>query len=187
MDLINQLKSADKKMKVLCISGKAQHGKDTVALALKGLMEMQNKNVLVAHYGDLVKYVCEKFFGWDGKKDEKGRALLQYVGTDVVRAKYPDYWVRFIADMLEMFNGTWDYVLIPDCRFPNEIDVLRDQGLNVFHLRVVRPNFTSSLTEEQLKHISETALDNVEPDAFVINNASLGKLTTQLMSMQELW
>lgn len=41
--------------------------------------------VLVTHFGDLVKYVCEKFFDWDGVKDESGRSLLQYVGTNKVR------------------------------------------------------------------------------------------------------
>lgn len=69
-------------MKIVCISGKAQHGKDTTAKLLEEILEAQGNRVLIAHYGDLVKYVCKTFFGWDGKKDEKGRTLLQRVGTD---------------------------------------------------------------------------------------------------------
>ena len=149
-------------MKVICISGKAQHGKDTTAGYLKEFLEARGKKVLIAHYGDLVKYVCKTFFDWDGQKDEAGRTLLQKVGTDVVRAKDPDYWVNFICEMLWFFYDEWDYVLIPDCRFPNEIDYIDKRFADVTHVRVVRdnPNWTSPLTEEQQKHLSETALDN---------------------------
>lgn len=50
-------------MKVILISGKARHGKDTTAGFLKNALEADGSSVLVAHYGDLVKYVCKTFFG----------------------------------------------------------------------------------------------------------------------------
>ncbi len=109
-------------MKVILISGKAQHGKDTTAGFLMDALKADGYSVLVAHYGDLVKYVCKTFFNWNGEKDEAGRTLLQKVGTDVVRAQCQDYWVSFITDIMEFFPGEWDYVLIPDCRFPNEVN-----------------------------------------------------------------
>ena len=68
-------------MKVICISGKARHGKDTLAGILKTHLEDQGNKVLIAHFGDLVKYICEKFFDWNGQKDEEGRTLLQYVSV----------------------------------------------------------------------------------------------------------
>ena len=68
-------------MKVLCISAKAQHGKDTAAGIIKEYLESKGKRVLIIHYADLVKFVCTKFFNCDGQKDEKGRTLLQYGGT----------------------------------------------------------------------------------------------------------
>ena len=68
-----------------------------------------------------------------------------------------------------MFPNEWDYVIIPDCRFPNEIDRLRESGNPVFHLRVLRKDCVSPLTAEQQLHPSETALDNSNPD-FIINN-----------------
>ena len=108
-------------MKVILISGKAQHGKDTSAIFMKEALELEGRRVLIAHYGDLVKFICEKYFGWDGKKDEKGRSLLQYVGTDVVRKQKPDFWVNFVCEVLEMFSDQWDRVIIPDCRFPNTV------------------------------------------------------------------
>ena len=163
-------------MKVICISGKAQHGKDTTAGYLKELLEARGNKVLVTHYGDLVKYICATFFGWDGQKDEKGRTLLQYVGTDIVREKEPDYWVGFITDMLYFFEDRWDYVLIPDTRFPNEINYLKDAGFEVLYIRVIRENFESPLTEEQQKHPSETALDEYEADVMLYNDSTLENL-----------
>lgn len=68
------------------------------------------------------------------------------------------------------------YVLIPDCRFPNEIDYLKEAGLDTVNLRVVRKNFKSPLTPEQQVHPSETALDDVEPDYYITNNGSMTDL-----------
>ena len=162
-------------MKLILISGKAGHGKDTLAKHLKLIYETTEKKVLITHYGDLLKYICKQFFGWDGNKDEKGRTLLQYVGTDVIRKQKPDYWVQFVADMLTFFPDQWDYVIIPDVRFPNEIEGLA--GFNPYHIRIVRPGF-NMLTEEQQKHPSETALDNYD-NVFqtVINDGTLEDLS----------
>lgn len=37
-------------MKIVCISGKAQHGKDTTAKLLEEILEAQGNRVLIAHY-----------------------------------------------------------------------------------------------------------------------------------------
>ena len=171
-------KAQRRKTKVLCISGKAQHGKDTSATFLREALEKRGKKVLITHYGDLVKYLCKTFFDWDGEKDEKGRTLLQYIGTDVIRAQTPDYWVDFVLSVLKHFPDTWDYVLIPDCRFPNEVNCVKNAGWDTMHLRVIRSGngFVSPLTEEQQKHPSETALDNTLPDFFILNYGTLADL-----------
>ena len=172
-------------MKIVCISGKAQHGKDTSAEFLKQFLADKGYSVLICHYGDLVKYVCKAFFNWNGEKDEAGRRLLQYVGTDVVREKDPDYWVFFLVDMMRFFGCQWDYVLIPECRFPNEVELFRDAGFDVTHLRVIRENFDSPLTPEQRQHISETALDNYRPDCWVYNDGSLSDLQALISKFAE--
>lgn len=160
--------------KVICISGKAGHGKDTFAGYLKAYLETHEKRVLIAHYGDQVKYICRQFFDWDGKKDEHGRSLLQRVGTDVVRKKKPRHWVDRVLEILEFFPDEWDYVLIPDCRFPDEIQRVMECGFDTLHVRIVRPGYEGNLTEEQKKHISETALDDSKPDALIRNSGTHG-------------
>ena len=170
-------------MKVICISGKAQHGKDTSASFLKMMLEADGYKVLIAHYGDLVKYICKTFFDWNGEKDVYGRSLMQHIGTDVIRRQEPDYWVSFITDVLKFFDGEWDYVLIPDSRFPNEIDYLKEHGFDVLHMRVIRQNFVSPLTPEQQLHQSETALDHVMPDHYINNHGTLHDLSVVISGL----
>lgn len=170
-------------MKIFCISGKAQHGKDTSANMLKKMLEADGNRVLICHYGDLVKYICKTFFGWNGEKDVTGRTLLQRIGTDVIRRQKPDYWVSFIADILKFFDGEWDYVLVPDSRFPNEVNHLKKEGFDVKHLRVIRQHFISPLTPEQQRHPSETALDDVMPDHYINNYGTLNDLQNTLSKL----
>ena len=163
-------------MRVILISGKARHGKDTVASYIKEGLETCGYKVLITHYADLVKYVCTTYFGWDGKKDEHGRHLLQYIGTDVVRANDPDYWVRFVYEIAKLFKDEWDYMIVPDARFPNEVNTFKDSEFETVHVRVVRDNFDDGMTEEQRNHASETALDECEPDKIIENNGTLDDL-----------
>ena len=162
-------------MKIICISGYAQHGKDTAASLLRYLLQGREKRVLITHYGDLLKYICKEFFGWDGNKDTRGRSILQYVGTDVIRQKRPEYWVDFLVGIFEMFGDNWDYVLIPDCRFPNEIELLKKYGFDVTTIRIFRPNFDNGLTDEQKAHPSETAMDGYDFDYTIENPGNLGE------------
>ena len=159
-------------MKICCISAKAQHGKDTAAKLIKENLEQKGQRVLITHFADLLKFICVKFFGWDEVKDEAGRTLLQYIGTDVVGAKNPAYWAEFIVSILNMFEDTWDYVLIPDCRYPIEVETMKKQ-FDTIVLRVERPGFDNGLTEAQKKHASEVKMDDYKFDTVLLNDGSL--------------
>ena len=163
-------------MKIILISGKARHGKDTCAEMIKKELEAHGESVLIAHFADLVKYVCKTFFDWDGIKDEYGRYILQYVGTDIVRNKKPNFWVDFLSEILSIFHDEWDYVIIPDTRFPNEIECMKNAFPKGIHIRVRRSDFASPLTEKQQQHPSETALDNIEPDRWIENDGTIEDL-----------
>ena len=163
-------------MHVICISGKAGHGKDTFAECVYSLIESEGKKVLITHYADLLKYVATTFFLWDGNKDEAGRSLLQHLGTEVFRGMSENYWVDFISTCLNASKSLWDFVLIPDCRFPNEVDLLRERGFDVIHVHVSRPDFEGNLTSDQSAHSSETSMDSVIPDVYIINDATVASL-----------
>lgn len=167
-------------MRVLCISAKAQHGKDTAADIIKEYLESKGNKVLITHYADLVKFVCTNFFNWDGEKDEKGRTLLQYVGTDVVSSQQPSYWVDFIISILKFFENEWDYVLIPDCRYPVEAARMIET-FDTKVLRVERPNFDNGLTLKQKWHPSEISMDDYSFDDIIYNDSDLESFKEQLI------
>ena len=101
-------------MKIICISGVARSGKDTTAGLIQRRLHGNGKRVLVTHYADLLKFMCSQLFGWDGQKDERGRHILQYVGTDVIRKQLPDFWVDFIIQELRLFLCYHSGLSIPE-------------------------------------------------------------------------
>lgn len=173
-------------MKIVTISGRARNGKDTVARLISDVLHANGKKVLITHYADLLKFLCRNFFDWNGEKDEKGRTLLQFVGTDVVRKKNPDFWVDFIITILSFFEDQWDYVIIPDARFPNEINRLKEAGFDVTCINVIRDNYDTELTEEQQNHPSETALRDYPFDWEFHNNKTMEELKAAVPAFVDL-
>ncbi len=163
-------------MKIIMISGKSASGKDLFASYLKGLLEYKGNRVLIIHFGDLVKYFASRYYQWDGNKDEAGRALLQHLGTTIMRTKYPTYWAKVVAKFISATNVDWDYVIIPDLRFENELKTVQKYNDNVITVRIDRydldgqPHLNSNMTEAQHNHISECALDDYPFDWYILND-----------------
>ena len=147
-------------MTIVLFSGKAEAGKSLSASLLKTMLEAQGKRVAIIPYGDYVKHTARLVWGWDGKKDAAGRQLLQWWGTDVVRAKHPDFWAGTVARLSDALYGIVDYILVDDARYPNEILCWRYKDTSLLTVRVERPGHENALTPEQRQHISETSLDN---------------------------
>lgn len=149
---------------ILLISAKAQHGKDSFADAfIKEAQGVCGYRCLRIKYGDILKYVCKEYFGWNGEKDEVGRQMLQQVGTNLCRNNNPNIWLNCVKEIVKGLQTEYDFVLIPDCRFPNELD-WQDTNFFTFTIRLNRKNedgsdFDNGLTSEQKAHSSETALD----------------------------
>jgi hypothetical protein len=170
--------------KFICIGGKAQNGKDTSAAMMQKTLSKKGYKVLITHYADLLKYMCKNYFGWNGEKDDAGRTLLQRVGTEGVRSQKPNFWVDFVIDIVDLFPNEWDYVIIPDTRFPNEINRIKSRGYESIYIRIRRLDFSSPLTEEQQNHPSEIALDTTAPD-FTILNGTLDGLEQDIEHLCE--
>jgi hypothetical protein len=91
--------------------------------------------------------------------------------------------VEYIANVLKMFDNEWEYVIIPDCRFPNELYMLREWGFDVVHVKIDRGDFDNGLTDEQKAHPSETALDSTVPDVTVHNDGTLIDLYQKMINL----
>jgi len=155
-------------MQILLFSGHAQSGKSTVAFMVKDILESRGKKVLKIAYADLVKHICKQYFGWDGNKDEVGRTILQNIGTDIIRAKNPNYWVDFVINFVKLFEDEFDYVVIDDLRFISEIERWdTDDIWDTLTIRITRENYISSLTDLQKIHSSEVSLDEYNFDYYI--------------------
>lgn len=97
------------------------------------------------------------------------RKKLQRRGTEEGRNVYGENiwcqtalaWMRLLHDT----NGVQKFV-IPDIRFPNELEFVQQQGGLVFRINAPTRTANSNLTPEAREHISETALDHIPPTGF---------------------
>ena len=164
-------------MKVILISGKAEAGKTTTANIIKTFLEELGKKVACIPYGQYVKDTAKLIWNWDGEKDKKGRELLQWWGTDIVRAQDPNFWVDSVVRLAKVIDKYVDYLIVDDCRFINEIEAWRaikyvaldsatdalanrQRFSDIITIRVERPGHENALTPEQRRHPSETELDD---------------------------
>ena len=111
--------------KIILISGKAEHGKTTLANLFKE--KFSNERVTTMSYATTLKEYAKKYFGWDGSAETKPRELLQELGTDVIRKKLgkPLFHAQRLAEDIEVLWDKFDYVLVDDCRFSNEYYYLK--------------------------------------------------------------
>ena len=175
----------------IILSGKSGSGKDMMAQFMKEELAKHGQKTLVIHFADAVKWFCRDFLDWDGKKDEVGRTLLQTVGTDIVRAKHPNFWTGIVVGLIQAFEPyeDFDLAIIPDARFPNEVNISLENLQNCVSVRIERKNADGTpwinpvLTEDQRNHPSETSLDVFAFDYIVHNDEGLDMLRESAQSI----
>ena len=99
-------------------------------------------------------------------KEITPRYLMQKYGTEIMRDMFNDnYWVdRVISKIIKAES---DFHIISDCRFPNEIDRIKDKLNGVCHLYTLRVNRNTGKNDN---HPSETSLDDYQNWDFLIDN-----------------
>lgn len=107
-------------------------------------------------------------FGWEKAKDgyPEVRRILQYLGTEVVRKREPDFWIRRAEETIRKINGP---VVVTDVRFENEAELVKALGGHT--VRVLRSGFASDDP-----HPSEVALDHYAEDHTVLNRSTVAEL-----------
>lgn len=146
---------------------------------MKELFEKDGKKVIIYHYADPLKSMCKLYFNWNGEKDENGRNLLQYIGTEKVRAVDEDFWVKLADETINTVLNDYDIVIISDARFVNEIKIWREKEQLLTAIRVERLNHKSHLTEKQKNHISEKQLDDCYFD-YIVTSENLDELNDNI-------
>jgi len=90
-----------------------------------------------------------------GKTANTPREVLQYFGTEYVRSVEDNYWVDRVVSKVKRIGSK---VLIPDVRFPNEVEAVRKCGGLV--LRTIR--LSQKVSSDA--HASEAHASSIVPD-----------------------
>ena len=189
---------------IIGICGLIGSGKGTVADIL---VEQGFKKV---SFADKLKDGVSTIFGWDramleGDTDESRqwreqrddfwsnetkmevtpRLVLQLFGTDCMRNGFDDgIWVSTIKKKL-LENPTIDYV-VPDVRFANEVDMIRDIGGEVWEVkRGPDPQWLieyESTGVEPTVHASEWKWIKSKKDLVIENDGTLDELKNQVLN-----
>jgi len=99
-------------------------------------------------------------------KPMNARDVMQYVGTDLFRKMKPNVWVD--ATLNQIQEDKPKIAIITDCRFPNEVDSIKNKGGKI--IRLTRDLYNSN-------HISEKILDQDNYDwsnfDYIIHNEEM--------------
>lgn len=153
-----------RKTVVILISGKAGSGKTTVAeMSEQKLLDIPSMTIFRYGFADPIKYIAKAFFGWDGKKDERGRRLLQMIGA-VGREYDENIWVKHLLNQMDKKAGIlpFNFVIVHDWRFPNELAYLKQNPtLEVVTIRLFG---RGGLNGETALDVSENSLPEVDAE-----------------------
>ncbi len=167
---------------IIAFAGRKQSGKTTcsefVAKYYNGLIEPINSAKIYNFADPLKKDICinilglshEQCYGEDIDKNTNtdiywndtqltAREVMQFVGTDIFRKMKPDVWAG--ATISKIQREQPQLAIIADCRFPNEVEAVKNAG--GFVIKLTRNPYNSD-------HTSEVALD---PENYSVSNFDL--------------
>lgn len=124
---------------------------------------------------------------YEGMKGKDAK-LLQWWGTDFRRALFgEEYWVEKVRDKIGDMSerSPTQKFVIPDTRFQNEADACREWGGR--YCDILRYGGPTCDTGRDPDHISETALDNYEPDFDVSSDGTVEEYLKRLSITFDHW
>lgn len=181
--LRTELNRIIKTIKVDYLEGKTH---EEIVSVIAEMYHMSNEQ---AHeiYSQLISDIIEIDGLSSYSRTESVRRALQFLGTDVRRAKEENYWVNAFHTSIPKD----DFVLVTDVRFPNEADSIKQHdGIMVrldLDTEVIKARIQSrdglQYSEDALNHPSEKALDAYPNFDYVLNeNFDAEKLASQIIN-----
>ena len=156
--------------KIIAFAGRKQSGKTTCAEAVIDFVKHHTPHLTTKLYNfadPLKQDICinvlgltyNQCYGTDEEKNQhtdlvwedkhlSAREVMQFVGTDIFRKMKPNVWADATIQKIKL--DQYAISIIADCRFPNEVDAVKNAGGIV--IKLTRNPYNSD-------HISETALD----------------------------
>lgn len=172
-------------MKLVGISGKAGTGKDWVFRNVLRPLGFRNWSLAWHFKVWLVGRSAATHDEVFHTKPEHVRTLLQQEGTERGRLVYgEDVWCNTALEWFRLLEEEWgcDKWVVPDVRFPNEVQFIQQAGGRVYRINAPLRESTAPLTPTQRQHISETALDNFPGfDGVLLNDPNDPPVKIQLL------
>jgi DNA replication protein DnaC len=162
------------KKKALLICGRSGAGKTELARRIVDLVNKsdgQHQGIIIP-VAEGVKMIA-MMMGWDGEKDERGRRLLQELGS-AGRHYWGEMWVIRTLAKFSSLSNAYDLLIVDDLRYQNEEDVFRTYFDDVTLIRVDREG--EALIGNAVEHESEQWYKIATPDGVVINSGNLDDL-----------
>jgi hypothetical protein len=162
--------------KLIGICGLKKSGKDTVASILSRAL-LPQRTVRIG-FADALKEEVARSLGvtpdYINSNKDNFRLILQGWGTDFRRKLHgEDYWIQKWLSKVAKWPDDVDNILVPDVRFQNEYDVIKE--LNGVIIRVVRDDINGNDG-----HQSERESEGFDPDIRILNNQSLNDLDREV-------
>lgn len=156
---------------IIGICGPLGSGKSTIATMFQAFGEFE-----ILPFAKPVKDFAYKL-GWDGQKDEKGRRLLQLLGTDCGRECIdPDIWITHWKSMIfdyRMIFGKKLDIIADDLRFENEANMIKEHDGIIIEV-LNRGQYNNS-------HPSEVGVPkHIKRDYIIHNDGSLDHLKNEV-------
>ena len=145
---------------IIMLSGKAGAGKDTAYKLINEIIPATR-----FAFADTLKDFAKQL-GWDGKKDIKGRKLLQNLGN-TVRDYDEDTWANIVVNKIKEEKPK--LAVITDLRFPNEIKVVKSKFSDVITVNITGREYNLGMNGSD---ISEHALDKYASDFTIFNKGT---------------
>ena len=170
---------------IVLVAGKARSGKGEVASYMEKILKKEGKKVILSPYTKYLRRYIAEVTGEDFDDENKPRDLLQKISSELIKKKLsnPNFFIHRQQEDLSFYLYFMDVVIIPDVRFPEEIDAIKEKFSNVFSIGVKRKDYISTLTKEQQEDITEIALDDYHNYDIELENTSLEKLQSDVLDM----
>lgn len=152
---------------VFAIAGPLGSGKSTLGNYLFERLSKIHSDSLNLPFAKKVKDIAYSM-GWNGEKDEKGRRLLQLIGTEAGRQCISEtIWAEHWLGVVQLVNPR--FVVVDDLRFENEISFL-EQLDRVVIIKIKGRNEIEVTSET---HASEIGIDDKLVNEIYFNNRRL--------------
>ncbi len=162
--------------KVILICGKAESGKKEFGKLVERELSKNKFTAFTFPITYFFKELLKKQYGWNGKKDKKGRDLLQKVGEEW-NNKSPGFWATLSCELLSSLVLDYDVFIVTGVRRKEEIKTFKKK-FGAIAVNVKKAERKTTLTETQQEHESEVELEDYKFD-FAIENKGPQQLKKQ--------